>query len=219
MAGLGSREINVDSPDEVALARSLGTCDTGANVSARFDLLLLEERDLRQAVTERLSRAYEGTLFRSDAPSEPASNAEIVLAVVVLLPEIVALVVGLATVTKWQRVEWIGYGVAGLGDALTSIISLAIIVGEADALRAAAICDVLHVNFVGHTDVAINLSGSRLLLSETLFVVARRGFRKTLLVGLAAELSVGTRCSRRRCCGLPSASAASGSCGGRSVRR
>lgn len=211
LAGLGSREVNPASEDEVALARTMSSCtvatpagvgEGGApgSVGDLYSLLLLEERERRRALTTSLSRVYDGKVFRRAEPDQPASNAEVVLAVVVVTPAIVALLVGVATGKKWDDHAYFQYGAAFLGGlfGLTGIITLAVIEGEGDAFRAVALRSVLHVQ-TGGTAAAPSpdplllpdLNGSRLLLSETVYVVARSGYRRGMLVGLAGGLCGG----------------------------
>ncbi|GAB0489164.1 hypothetical protein MMPV_000380 [Pyropia vietnamensis] len=207
LAGTGSREIAAEASSEVDLANSLGTCSAPSSPSVpgapaptaapvipadAYALLRLAERDARRTVSESLARAYDAPLFRKDEPALPSEASDIVLAIVVVMPALVAQAVFLVSSPgKWDIAAQVTFLASALGGlfSLAGLVTLAVGEAKGSRFRAAGLRDALHVEYVGGVTGAgavgpVDLTGSRLLLSETLFIVARNGYRRGLLIGL-----------------------------------
>lgn len=182
-AGVGTREVNPDSPDEVGLAERLGA------ITYRFDAPLSEVSPFpygsyaseADALVLALSETYDRALFGVDPPEVPSSDAEVVLAVIVVLPELVALVVLLISTRTWRvRDLWVLLFVflSGLV-SMAGIFALAVRESVGDAWRAAAVrreLDVPH-STVRNGDVVVRI--------ERLLVVVRTGYRAGPLWAMA----------------------------------
>lgn len=110
LAGVGSRELNADSHDEVFLARRLGT--SAWSVNARHPLVASQPQDRGNPYrcgpcsytiktstdsTTALSRDDDRPLFGVERSKPPADDGSVLLADIVVFPELVALVVMLVS--------------------------------------------------------------------------------------------------------------------------
>lgn len=186
--GLGPRELSVESTDEVALAQSLSTCLHPAEENhTRLTQLSEADRKARMKLMDRLSVEYDRSLF-ADAtpPNDPVENADLVQALVVVLPEFVALAVMVATTHHWERGAVAAAVVVLLAGAIShaAIIFLALQEHAADAWRGAGLREALYIGLPS-LEGSVDLRNGSLMLSETLFVVARSGYRPQLLCRLA----------------------------------
>lgn len=123
-----------------------------------------------------------------------------VQALVVLLSELVALLALVTTTVVWHHGDVAAAVVTFFAGAISrsAIISLAVQEAKGAALRAACLKEALDVGFplktggMTHMD---DLSGTTLLLSETMFVVARTGYSPQRLFNLTLGASVIFVCS------------------------
>lgn len=211
VAALGGREINPSSPAEAALAASTSSCWVNATDSLPHDpsmpVLMLQsiinpDRTIRFGAVEadllRLSNGFDSGVFAEDPPADPVTTGPLLLALLVLVPEIIALMgVYLATARVGRR-ELLLLGLfflAGLV-SLTGIVSLAVIEVNGAGWRAAAMRDELRLDLgsssrrtLAHGGV-MSLAAAAVYRTETVIVVARTGYRPRLLVGMAVGSSV-----------------------------
>ncbi|KAK1864233.1 hypothetical protein I4F81_006783 [Pyropia yezoensis] len=141
--------------------------------------------DTAQLVTV-LSQSYNRAVFGTEAPSEPTTNVELLLSVIVVFPELVALIVLLvSTRVWWARDLWVLLFVflSGLV-SMAGIIALLVRELRGDAWRAGAVRHRLL------TAVAAPVPGPQpVVRTETLLLAARLGFRPALLRHVALGVS------------------------------
>lgn len=189
LTGLASsREINPDSSDEAALASRLSVVRLRVpadNVPLRGHWGSWQPDDTAQLVTV-LSQSYNRAVFGTEAPSEPTTNVELLLSVIVVFPELVALIVLLvSTRVWWARDLWVLLFVflSGLV-SMAGIIALLVRELRGDAWRAGAVRHRLL------TAVAAPVPGPQpVVRTETLLLAARLGFRPALLRHVALGVS------------------------------
>ncbi|GAB0493918.1 hypothetical protein MMPV_005205 [Pyropia vietnamensis] len=192
LLGRGSRELHTTGPageTEVTLARRLSSC---AFNGTRWDLYSSPPftRGISDLTVE-LSQRYRRDLFRVDPPVDPISNAGLILAVLVVLPEAVAVMLLLlqrrGPPHRQYRWRWRN------GLALTLVVmagAIALVgVGYLDyqehdghAWRAATVRTgtLINVNGTEQKYVAptvIDYRGRLTWHTESLIIVARTGYR------------------------------------------
>lgn len=206
LAAYGLREVHSSSPNEQAIASSVRRRllylpsmrgDTTTSSEALFGRIARRlhtdvDRDIK-----RLSSAYDRSVFEKDEPQDPATAQDVVLAVLVILPEASALAVALFTTRFWRCRECIAVGLifaVGLA-SLSAIISLAITEHRGAAWRASSIRTSVGARFpIGIdnstlADVVVVLTGTELSYAETFLITARTGYHPTLLLWLAVGFS------------------------------
>jgi len=124
LLGRPSREINPSSAVEAELAASLfqrqlslpaavvaghasstsSDLDATAAVSYLSGSSIELEREL-----DRLSHAYDRRVFQDEHPASPVSSADIVMAIIVVVPELGALLILLLTTERWGRAALLGF--------------------------------------------------------------------------------------------------------------
>ena len=196
LVGRTAREINRASAAEVALARRLAPCAHAAARAAgqkphrRIKYSHVSAYAGVRATASAASQAYDRSMFGVEQPLEPATNSTLTLAIIVLLPELIALVVLLMTTTTWRKVDVVALGLVFLA-GLISVAGI-IFVAWHEVLghhwRAASMRDELMVgvNILSDATVHRSLSGEPVYKVETLYVTARLGYRVALLVSLAS---------------------------------
>lgn len=194
LAGLGSREINSGSPDEVALARRLGAVfypmrrpnGTTDSISGPWPDSSSLDAEIREALPP-LTQAYDRSLFGEEPPRPPADDGSVLLAVIVVFPELVALVVLLVSTTVWRTWDFLVLFfifVAGLV-SMSGIIALAVWEAQGDSWSVAAVKDELR----SEEFTILNIDAYA-LRTETLFLCTRTGYRAGLLQGIAVGMAV-----------------------------
>lgn len=190
LTGMGAREINPSSPDEMDLQSRVGVASTPVFLSGA-DLpsngTLQAEHLFSADVINDLVHTYDRVAFGKDAPPLPTTNAELILAVVVVVPQMVAQFIKLISTRAWHRRDlfvlalMFGTGLVSMG----GIFSLAAREARGDAWRASG----LQRRFSSHHDA--EFKGPHLVtMSETLFLTARLGYRRHLLVSLAIGVAI-----------------------------
>lgn len=212
LAGRGSREINADSPAERALAAALTTCTLAIpqqwpadspptlGTDSLADAAAALNDDVR-AAAEALRDEYDPGLFgQKVAPEEAASNADLVLAILVIIPEAVALVTLSLTTDVWSCVHVAAFVlIATSGFVSLSGIAALYAIERAGAVWSAALLRVDRALLVGpsiaaaarQTGSALRLAGVRQVVTSSTMVVVRVSYRPALLLGLTIGLSVG----------------------------
>lgn len=123
-----------------------------------------------------LTETYDRGVLGKDPPANPTTNAELILAGVVVLPELIALVELLISTRDWRRRDLLVLlliflsGLASLGGA----IALALREAAGARWRAAGVRTRLDTDPVGRGESVI---GKRALRTELLVLAARTGYR------------------------------------------
>lgn len=210
LVGPGARELNQDSPNEVDLARRSSRCSLNLSeltftVSTRLAREALET-DF-QALLTKWAAVYDRPVFGMEPPREPASNAELIFAVLVVLPEVVALFVLVLDAAAWGRCRVLAFALIALSGlaALVGIASLTATEVAGAAWSAASARDVLAVpydpraagRYVDARDAANEegrgapfpfFSSLPAVRMESVIQVVRTGYRVRLVVGVCAAM-------------------------------
>lgn len=148
-------------------------------------------------VTEagRLSHQYDRARWGVEPPGEPATNADITLAIIVSLPEAIALVALVLTNPRWEKRDGLAFLLiwAAGGVSTAGVIQAAVNEAGGQRWRGSSERIVLsarlhQVEEKGHDR---RLDRVPLFQTETLFLAARLGYRVRLLSGLA----IGVTCT------------------------
>lgn len=206
LALYGAREVNSASPAEQSLAASLrrrllylptlsGDMRT---MQERSNMHLTWRLDkLANKAQKRMSITFDGSAFGLDAPTPPASTQDIGLAILVVLPEAVAIATVALGTRKWRRREAGTLGllfVAGLV-SLSAIISMAVQERAGADWRAATQRSAIGIRLPSdiderpNADSMFDLVGTEVVHYETFVVVARLGFRPRMLGIIATVVS------------------------------
>lgn len=193
LTGLSSREINPDSPDEVALARRLGSIyvpfsrrslpSSSRGVFAEPSVMPTTRL---QDELKRFSHTYNLSVFHSVLPREPADDHSVLLSVFVVLPELVALIILLVTTWPWRPEDVCAtffVFVSGLV-SMAGAVFLAVWESQGAKWRAAALRNELWME-------GSLMEAPYTKRLETLLVIARTGYRPRLLQGIAIGVAVG----------------------------
>ncbi|OSX74972.1 hypothetical protein BU14_0259s0007 [Porphyra umbilicalis] len=207
LLGRGDREVPhagaAAATAEAALAARLGACRYAPAVSGG-DGPSRWRGDLHRRA-RRLTRAYERELFADDAPKDPVSNAELLLAVLVVVPEVLALVVLLVTPSSPATPsDWVGLARYAAILALVAAAGAVSLLGigfldaqerRGSAWRAATVrMDTRLVAAATESPKtlasAVDYTGRRVWHVESLILIARPGYRSSvtrrLLAGMGA---------------------------------
>ncbi|KAK1870155.1 hypothetical protein I4F81_012617 [Pyropia yezoensis] len=217
VAARGGREVNPRSPAERALAAATVPCTWNVSAvlpheaelpetvlvavssSVRRTHLAAVEEDLR-----RLSVSYDSRAFAEAPPPDPATVGSIVLALIVLVPEAIALLtVYLSAPVVTRREAGVVALVFAAGLVSTGgIVSLAATEVAGAAWRASSVRDGVRLDlgrnasrwgadrYDAFVERGNSLAGVAVYHTQTLVVVARTGYHPARMVGLAAA-SVG----------------------------
>lgn len=202
LLGRGDREIHATSTAERELASNLSLC---AFHGTRWDLTFANMEVDGVALTSRLSQEFRRDIFGVDPPADPASDASLLLAVLVVVPEAAVIVQlllrrhvpPLLRPRLRPRPRWYWREGASLAVAIAAGAVALVGVGFVDrqeqlgnAWRAAAVRHSRRIpaNQSEHlTSSSVDYSGRIVYDSETLIVIARTGYRpgltRWLLIG------------------------------------
>ena len=122
LAGRATREVNPTSAVEAELAASLfqlqlllpaasgagHTSTVNINADAVGSLLSAATPGLDRAL-DRFSHAYDRRVFQAEHPAPPVSSADLVLSIIVVVPELGALLCLLLTTKRWGRSALLGF--------------------------------------------------------------------------------------------------------------
>ncbi|OSX77293.1 hypothetical protein BU14_0153s0035 [Porphyra umbilicalis] len=194
LLGREAREINPASAGERALARSLTTCahpiDGEGSPHRRIKFSPSSQFVGVRATATTLSQAYDRSVWGVEPPEAPVTANNITLAMIVLVPEVIALLVLLLTTATWGRVDLVALGLIFLAGlvSISAIVSLALTEVSGRNWRAASLRDEVSVlldDKKAGISVFRPLDGRPLFRVETLYLTARLGYRVKLLVSLA----------------------------------
>lgn len=136
-----------------------------------------------------LTETYNWGVFGKEPTEDPTTDAELVLAVLVDLPELVALTVLLVGTRDWSRRDQSVLLLVFLSGLFSFGGAIALAVREAAGARwrAVGVRPRLDTDPVGRGDRVV---GQRALRTELLVLAARTGYSSTTTWGLLAGLSV-----------------------------
>lgn len=196
VTGLGGREINPRSAAEAALATRVAACPEAAAAGAAFWAGRLrhggwaESYTALEAPRQGSGHHFDPSLFNVDPPAGRASAIDIVLSLIVVLPEAAALAVQAVTPAgRYSAAAMVATFFVGLV-SLSGVAMLAVQEVGGARFHAAADLDWLTLPatpaVAAATPAARNLAGAPLVRAETLLLVRTVGYRPRLLVALAA---------------------------------
>lgn len=200
LPGLGAREINPASGHEAALASRLTACRVPAAAGAPFWRTRLasggwpENYIALAEVREGLSHHFNSAIFNVDPPPDRAEAIDIVLSLIVLLPEAAALAVQACLAPgRYSMAAMVATFAVG-AVSLSGVGMLAILEVRGSTFHATADLDWLEAHVTPAVAQALpfhrNLTGAPLVRSETLLLISAVGYRPRLLVGLAVGSAV-----------------------------
>lgn len=190
LAGLGSREVNPNSPDEESLAAHIRPGDVNVSADGMLEWPGTSISKAGHLVwLAGLTETYNWGVFGKEPTEDPTTDAELVLAVLVVLPELVALTVLLIGTRDWSRRDQSVLLLVFLSGLFSFGGAIALAVREAAGARwpAVGVRPRLDTDPVGRGDRVV---GQRALRTELLVLAARTGYRSTTTWGLLAGLSV-----------------------------
>ncbi|KAK1864521.1 hypothetical protein I4F81_007067 [Pyropia yezoensis] len=144
--------------------------------------------------THTLSQRYDRSVWGAEPPAEPASDSDLVLAFIVVVPEGVALASLLLATRDWRRADGVAVVLTFVAGLVSTAGLVALTVEEAAgrAWRGASLREEFAATFpagVPLPPMARPLTGVPLYRVETLFLAARLGYRVPLLTGLTAAVA------------------------------
>ncbi|GAB0489331.1 hypothetical protein MMPV_000549 [Pyropia vietnamensis] len=195
LLGRGDRELHMTGSSgvsaELDLARNLTSCKYE---TPRYDMNTYLSQSDGNGLAARLSQSYRRDVFQVDAPRDPVSDTELVLALVVVIPEALAVILLLLQPKKrhsrWSRWYWressslVVVVIAG-AVALLGVGYLDRQEHSGHAWRAAVVRHNRRIpaNATEEINVAphlIDYSGRPVVDNETLIIIARTGYRPNL---------------------------------------
>jgi len=198
LLGRPSREINPSSAIEGALATSLfqrqlslpaavvagHASSTSSDLDAAAAVSHLSGASVELArEVDRLSHAYDRRVFQEEHPAPPVSSADLVMAVIVVVPELGALLVLLLTTERWGRAALLGFATIVILGAvsISGVIALASQEAAGAAWRARSTRTATHAFFpagspVDQFGVPI-LTGTLVVVDESFLLLAPTMYR------------------------------------------
>lgn len=183
------REINPVSADEVSLAQRIGS----ATILVPGSLARSQVRKLRSLqgsdtaqVLWKYSHTYDRAVFGAELPADPVTNVELLVAVAVVVPGLAAVVHQLRQARKqWERGSMMLLYTFALG--LVPMVDVGILVKRevAGAAWRAGAMRSQHETAPPRD----SFFGLLVLSTETLFLIARKGYRPSLLWAVAAGIA------------------------------
>jgi len=198
LLGRPSREINPSSAVEAELAASLFqrqlalpaavVVGHASYTSSDFDAAAAVS-DLSGATTKfdrqlrRLSHAYDRRVFQEVHPAPPVVWADIVMAIIVVVPELGALLILLLTTERWSRAALLGFATIVILGAvsLSGVIALASQEAAGAAWRARSTRTATHAVFPAGNPVnewgVPTLAGTLVVVDESFLLLAPTMYR------------------------------------------
>jgi len=141
---------------------------------------------------DRLAHAYDRRVFQEEHPAPPVSPADMVLAIIVVVPELGALLVLLLTTERWGRAPLLGFfTIVILGAvSISGVIALAVQEAAGAAWRARSTRTATHAVFPAGNSVdewgKSTLAGTLVVVDESLLVLAPTMYRPLWVHRVAA---------------------------------
>jgi len=207
LVGRPSREVNPSSAVEAELAASLfqRQLELPAEVVAGHVSFTSSDLDAAAAVSDlsganielsrelnRLSHVYDRRVFREEHPPPPVSTADMVLAIIVVVPELGALLVLMLTTERWGRPALLGFfTIAILGAvSISGVIALVSQEAAGAAWRARSTRTAIHTVFPAGNPVdkwgQPTLIGTLVVVDETFLLLAPTTYRPLWVQRVAA---------------------------------
>lgn len=220
----GRRELNGASADEISLAEAIHQRQLDVPIRAVLTRVGYEWRDATlashwasaQALDDDLtsmSSNYRADVFGVEQPAEPVSTASLLLASIVILPELVVVGALGARRGPWAPGrDFVALAILSAVGSLSlgGLVALTVQEQAGSVWRATCVRRGLTFNFPPSNQVILtNLSGTQVREQETLLIISRPGYRPRLLVGVTIAaaamyvvtvgtvLALGVRSSRR----------------------
>ncbi|GAB0493601.1 hypothetical protein MMPV_004886 [Pyropia vietnamensis] len=184
----GGRNVHPHNPIETALAArlSVGTVKSNGKRFPSYHAFWGDLLDFNTAgLLTALSQNYDRAVFGMPPPDDPATDVEVLLSVIVVVPELVALITTLITTRQRTRrdvavlIFVFGSGLVSMAD----IVTLAVREASGAAWRAAAERNEL---MAGGSYLPFPLNPA--LRSVTLVLIAHTGYRPPLLWAMTAAM-------------------------------
>jgi len=209
LVGRPYREVNPSSTVEGRLAASLfqrqlvlpaivsaahfsaGELDFDAAVIAASTAAIGRERARE---FDRLSHAYDRRVFQEEHPAPPVSVVDLILATIVVVPELGALLALLLTTGRWGRSALMGFGtIIVLGAvSVAGVIALASQEAAGAAWRARSSRTAIHAIFPAGYPVdqygAHVLTGTVVVVDKSFMLLAPTAYKPTWVLWVAAAV-------------------------------
>jgi len=207
LVGRPTREVNPSSAVEAELAASLFQRQLAvpAAVVAAHASSASSDLDAAAAVSDlsgtnieltreinRLSHVYDRRVFKEEHPAPPVSTADMVLAIVVMVPELGALLVLLLTTERWGRAPLLGFFTIMILGAVSMSGVIALVSQEAAgaAWRAQSTRTATHTVFPAGNPVnkwgEPTLIGTLVVVDESFLLLAPTTYRPLWVQQVAA---------------------------------
>ena len=175
----GSSDLNLDAASVVT--------DLTSKPGATFEIA----RELK-----RLSHAYDRSVFQEEHPAPPVSSADLVLAIIVVVPELGALLVLLLTTERWSREALLGFStIVVLGAvSISGVVALASQEAAGAAWRARSTRTATHAAFAAGDAVnewgVPTLAGTLVVVDNSFLLLAPTMYRPVQVWRVAAAVCV-----------------------------
>jgi len=207
LAGRPSREVNPSSVIEAELAASLFQRQLAlpAAVVAGHASSTSSDLDAAAAVSDlsganieltrelnRLSHMYDRRVFQKEHPAPPVSTADMVLAIVVVVPELGALLILLLTTERWGRAPLLGFFTIVIlgGVSMSGVIALVSQEAAGAAWRARSTRTATHTVFPAGDPLdprgEPTLVGTLVVIDESFLLLAPTTYRPLWVQQVAA---------------------------------
>jgi len=198
LIGRSSREINPSSAVEAKLAASLFQRQLAlpAAVVAGHASSASSDMDAAAAVSDlsganiqltreldRLSHAYDRRVFEEEHPAPPVSPADLVMAIIVVIPELGPLLALWLTTERWSRTALLGFFTIVILGAVSMSVVIALVAQEAagDSWRARSTRTATHTVFPAGNPVdewgTPTLAGTLVVVDESFLLLAPTTYR------------------------------------------
>ena len=205
LVGRATREVNPTSAVEAELAASLfqrqlllpaaagaGHTSTVNNNVDAVDSLLSAVRPGLDRALDRFSHAYDRRVFQAEHPAPPVSSADLVLAIIVVVPELGALLGMLLTTKRWGRTALLGFWTIVLIGAVSISGVIALVSQEAAGAewRARSTRTATHALFPAGDAIdelgLPNLAGTLVVVEQSFLLLAPTMYRPAWVQLVAA---------------------------------
>jgi len=194
-ASLFQRQLEVPAAIVEAMrTRSSGSFDLDMDAASTVSDLTSKKSATIEFAREldRLSHAYDRRVFQEEHPAPPVSSADLVLAIIVVVPELGALLVLLLTTERWGRAALLGFStIIVLGAvSISGVIALASQEAAGAAWRARSTRTATHAAFAAEDVVnewgSPTLAGTLVVVNKSFLLLAPTMYRPVQIWRVAA---------------------------------
>jgi len=179
-----------------ARARSSGSSDLDMDAASVVTDFTNNQGTTIQFTRElnRLSHAYDRSVFQEEHPAPPVSSADLVLAIIVVVPELGALLVLLLTTERWTRAALLGFStIIVLGAvSISGVLTLASQEVAGAAWRARSTRTATHAAFAAADAVnewgVPTLAGTLVVVDKSFLLLAPTMYRPVQVWRVAAAV-------------------------------